>query len=180
MPYICQTALTELPILCDTLAGCLVPPVVLLLTGNLGTGKTTFMQFLGQSLGIKEQITSPTFTLIDEYYSGSIPLYHIDLYRLAPDAVADLHLELYWQGQEFPPGITAIEWSERLTIVPSSFIQVQIEQTKIEDQRLFTWHSQGEDAKTMLDNFWQALPDRLKQCKLSDTIGEGDEGRNSI
>ena len=56
---------------------------VILLEGNLGTGKTTLVQGIGIGLGITETIDSPTFTLINEYFSGKIPLYHFDLYRLS-------------------------------------------------------------------------------------------------
>ncbi len=126
---------------------CVVPPLVLLLQGNLGAGKTTFVQSLGKSLGIREQISSPTFTLIDEYYSGKFPLYHIDLYRLEPIAIPELHLELYWQDrQEFEPGIVAIEWSEKLPQLPPQFITVTFHLTKQEDTRLLTWTAQGEEA----------------------------------
>jgi tRNA threonylcarbamoyladenosine biosynthesis protein TsaE len=93
-------------------------PTVLLLHGDLGSGKTAFVQALGTALGIAEPITSPTFALIHEYPEGRIPLYHIDLYRLEPTQVPALHLELYWQGREFPPGVVAIEWAERLNPIP--------------------------------------------------------------
>ncbi len=162
MPHICQVDLTDLPLLCNVFATHLVPNTVILLVGNLGAGKTTFMQFLGKSLGVKEQITSPTFTLIDEYFSGRLPLYHIDLYRLEPADVTELHLELYWQGVEFEPGIVAIEWSERLLILPSSFIKIKISHTNKEDERLITWETKGENVKLLLTNFWQDLPDRIK------------------
>ncbi len=162
MPHICQVALTDLPLLCNLFAGHLVPNTVILLFGNLGAGKTTFMQFLGKSLGVKEQITSPTFTLIDEYYSGRLPLYHIDLYRLEPAHVSALHLELYWQGVEFEPGIVAIEWSERLLVLPPSFIAIKISHTNKEDERIITWETRDENVKLLITNFWQALPDRIK------------------
>ncbi len=162
MSYICQVSLTDLSLLSDRLATYLLPLTVLLLEGNLGAGKTTFMQFLGRSLGIKEQITSPTFTLIDEYYSGRLPLYHIDLYRLEPSAIKDLHLELYWQGEEFAPGITAIEWSEKLLTPPPVFIRINFCHTNQEDERRLTWKSQGENARMILENFWHSLPERIK------------------
>lgn len=135
-----------------------MPPIVFLLQGNLGAGKTTFVQALGRSLGIKEQITSPTFTLIDEYYSGKFPLYHIDLYRLEPIAIPELHLELYWQDRaEFTPGVVAIEWSEKLPHLPPQFIAIAFSPTETEDTRLLTWSAQGEQAVSVLDHFWQRL-----------------------
>jgi tRNA threonylcarbamoyladenosine biosynthesis protein TsaE len=97
---------------------------VILLEGDLGSGKTTLVQGIGKGLEIAEPIVSPTFTLINEYNSGRLPLYHLDLYRLAPAEIADLHLEIYWEGIELPLGIVAIEWSERLTEKPPSYLQL--------------------------------------------------------
>lgn len=94
---------------------------VLLLEGDLGSGKTTLVKGLGTGLGIEETIDSPTFTLINEYLGGRVPLYHIDLYRLeTPQAVSGLQLESYWEGIEAEPGIMAIEWAERLPYRPES------------------------------------------------------------
>ncbi|MEY2985506.1 MAG: tRNA threonylcarbamoyladenosine biosynthesis protein TsaE, partial [Cyanobacteriota bacterium] len=64
-----------------------LPGSVVLLQGNLGAGKTSLVQGIGLGLGIDEPIVSPTFTLINEYYDGRVPLYHLDLYRLAPEEV---------------------------------------------------------------------------------------------
>ncbi len=91
---------------------------VLLLEGDLGSGKTTLVKGLGQGLGIPEEIDSPTFTLINEYLQGRIPLYHVDLYRLSPAEVASLYLENYWEGLDYPLGVLAIEWAERLPALP--------------------------------------------------------------
>jgi tRNA threonylcarbamoyladenosine biosynthesis protein TsaE len=95
------------------------PGTVLLLQGNLGSGKTTLIQYLGRALGITDEIVSPTFTLANEYPEGRLPLYHLDLYRLEPAEVIALHPEHYWQEAEFPPGIVAIEWPERLLACPA-------------------------------------------------------------
>ncbi len=97
---------------------------VILLEGNLGTGKTTLVQGLGIGLGITETIDSPTFTLINEYFSGRIPLYHFDLYRLESSEIEALNLEIYWEGLEVPLGILAIEWAEKLVYYPPDFLQV--------------------------------------------------------
>ncbi len=99
---------------------------VLLLEGELGSGKTTLVQSIGQGLGINEPIVSPTFTLINEYDAGRLPLYHIDLYRLQPGETGPLYLDLYWQGIEVPLGIVAIEWPERLTKWPQDHLHIQI------------------------------------------------------
>lgn len=105
----------------------LTPNSVLLLSGNLGAGKTTLIQGLGEALGITEPIVSPTFTLINEYTEGRIPLYHIDLYRLPPEEIKHLYLENYWEGIEVEPGITAIEWSELLPSLPKKYLQINLE-----------------------------------------------------
>ncbi|PSR17946.1 tRNA (adenosine(37)-N6)-threonylcarbamoyltransferase complex ATPase subunit type 1 TsaE [filamentous cyanobacterium CCP3] len=108
--------------------GQLCPPgTVLLLSGDLGSGKTTLVQGIGACLGIAEPISSPTFTLINEYLEGRIPLYHVDLYRLEPEQVSSLELENYWGGAETAPGLLAIEWSERMLEPPPSAICLRLE-----------------------------------------------------
>lgn len=99
---------------------------IILLEGNLGSGKTTFMQAFGRALGISSTITSPTFTLIDEYNEGRLTLYHIDLYRLEPSQVPDLHLEEYWRGEDFPLGVVAIEWASKLHTIPTDHIKIDL------------------------------------------------------
>ncbi len=100
---------------------------VLLLHGDLGAGKTSLTQGIGAGLGIDDAIVSPTFTLIVEYDDGRIPLYHFDLYRLEPSGAAQLQPELYWEGLEFEPGLTAIEWAERLPYLPVEWIAITLE-----------------------------------------------------
>ncbi|BAZ43525.1 putative ATP binding protein [Chondrocystis sp. NIES-4102] len=99
---------------------------VILLSGDLGAGKTTIVQGIGQGLMISDLIVSPTFTLINEYLNGRIPLYHFDLYRLEPSQVDSLYPEIYWEGIEVSPGITAIEWSQRLVIKPPSYLTIDL------------------------------------------------------
>jgi tRNA threonylcarbamoyladenosine biosynthesis protein TsaE len=112
-----------------TLGRSLPPNSIILLLGDLGAGKTTFVQGLAEGLGIDEPILSPTFTLINEYTEGRIPLYHLDLYRLQPSQVAELYPETYWEGVEVTPGITAIEWAQRLPEKPPAYLEVQLEYT---------------------------------------------------
>ncbi len=99
---------------------------VILLSGNLGAGKTTLVQGMGRGLGISESIVSPTFTLINEYIDGRLPLYHLDLYRLEPHQVDSIYPEIYWEGIEVDPGITAIEWCQRLVMKPSSYLEIDL------------------------------------------------------
>jgi tRNA threonylcarbamoyladenosine biosynthesis protein TsaE len=99
---------------------------VILLTGELGSGKTTLVQGIGEGLGIQDPIISPTFSIINEYTEGRIPLYHLDLYRLEQKEVQALNLESYWEGIEVTPGITAIEWSERMPYMPKSYLNITL------------------------------------------------------
>lgn len=117
---------------------------VLLLQGNLGAGKTTFVQGLAAGLDISESIESPTFTLINEYTTGRIPLYHLDLYRLDHSEIEDLNLEQYWEGIEVEPGIVAIEWADRLPYKPESYLQIELTYTEIGD-RIATLLNVGQD-----------------------------------
>jgi tRNA threonylcarbamoyladenosine biosynthesis protein TsaE len=102
-------------------AGCVV-----LLTGDLGSGKTCLVQGMGEGLGIQDAIDSPTFTLINEYVGGRLPLYHFDLYRLETSDIASLYPETYWEGVDVEPGIVAIEWAERLPYKPENYLQMEL------------------------------------------------------
>jgi tRNA threonylcarbamoyladenosine biosynthesis protein TsaE len=99
---------------------------VILLTGDLGSGKTTLVQGLAQGMEIVDSIVSPTFTIINEYFSGRLPLYHLDLYRLTAAEVDDLQLESYWLGLETELGIVAIEWAERLSYLPDNYLRIEL------------------------------------------------------
>jgi tRNA threonylcarbamoyladenosine biosynthesis protein TsaE len=102
---------------------------VLLLEGDLGSGKTTLVQGLGEGLGLQDTVDSPTFTLVQEYFGGRVPLYHLDLYRLGAEQTASLHPEIYWEGVEVEPGIVAIEWADRLPYRPPSYLQINLSYT---------------------------------------------------
>ncbi len=96
---------------------------VLLLKGDLGAGKTAFVRGLAEGLGINpEEVSSPTFTLIQEYRGGRLPLHHVDLYRLKPVEVDDLGLE----DLTLEEGVTAIEWPDRLPRALDNAIVVTI------------------------------------------------------
>jgi tRNA threonylcarbamoyladenosine biosynthesis protein TsaE len=109
-----------------TLSASLTAGTVLLLVGDLGSGKTSLVQGLAAGLGITEAVTSPTFTIVNEYLQGAIPLYHLDLYRLTPPEVAKLQIERYWDPWEVEPGIVAIEWPERLIHQPDRYWQIDL------------------------------------------------------
>lgn len=132
---------TELQALAQSWGETLPAGTTILLNGDLGSGKTTFVQSLGLGLGITEPIVSPTFTLIQEYFEGRISLYHFDLYRLSEPEIIALHPELYWQGEEFPLGLMAIEWPKTLTqvlAIPGPVIEIELAIID-EGQRSLAW-----------------------------------------
>ena len=98
--------------LAQELAAGLGPGAVVLLSGDLGAGKTAFVRGLALGLGIDPQeVSSPTFTLVHEYRGGRLTLYHADLYRVEGAATDDLGLE----EMGVRDGVLAVEWAERLT-----------------------------------------------------------------
>jgi tRNA threonylcarbamoyladenosine biosynthesis protein TsaE len=106
------------------LAKTLAPGAVVLLSGDLGAGKTAFVRGIAEGLGVNPaDVTSPTFTLIQEYRSGRVPLYHVDLYRLQPIEVDDLGLDEMTSGG----GVTAIEWPDRLPRPFDEAVHVRID-----------------------------------------------------
>lgn len=134
--------------------GQLLPPnSILLLEGNLGAGKTTFVQGLATGLDIHESVESPTFTLINEYKTGRIPLYHLDLYRLESSEIVDLNLEQYWEGIEVEAGIVAIEWADRLPYKPEVYLKIELIYTE-NGERILTIFNKGQDDFSLdLDRF---------------------------
>jgi tRNA threonylcarbamoyladenosine biosynthesis protein TsaE len=106
------------------LAADLKAGAVLLLSGNLGSGKTAFVRGLAEGLGIHpSEVSSPTFTLVHEYRGGALTLYHVDLYRLDRAATEDLGLEELGVAD----GVLAIEWPDRLTHALDGARRVSIE-----------------------------------------------------
>ena len=105
---------------------------VILLMGELGSGKTTLVQGLARGMQIEDPIVSPTFTIINEYFSGRLPLYHLDLYRLDSAEVVELNLDSYWLGIESELGIMAIEWAERLPYLPPEYLQIELSYDRTE------------------------------------------------
>jgi tRNA threonylcarbamoyladenosine biosynthesis protein TsaE len=105
------------------LAGALGPGDIVLLSGALGAGKTAFVRGLAEGLGANpDDVSSPTFTLIQEYRGWRATLYHVDLYRLDPKEVDDLGLEELMEQE----AIMALEWPERLPRPIAGAIEVLI------------------------------------------------------
>ena len=124
----------------ERLGASLTPGSVVLLYGDLGAGKTAFVRGLARGIGADPaDVTSPTFTIVQEYAGPGLTLYHVDLYRLEEREVEDLGLEELVLGD----GVVAIEWAERWRERPDDVIEVRIEHTgqdersvRIADRRL--------------------------------------------
>ncbi len=108
------------------------------LSGGLGAGKTVIAKGIAQGLGIVDEITSPTFTLL-EIYDGPVPFYHFDLYRIEDDREYDqLNFEEYWEGA----GVSVIEWSERAANrLPETAIHISIEYLSENERKITIEHS---------------------------------------
>ena len=115
------------------LAATLGPGARVLLYGELGAGKTAFVRGLAAGLGIDpDEVSSPTFTLVQEYRAGGLPLIHVDLYRLASSEVDDLGLDAL-----AAEGVLAIEWAERMPRPDTGAIEVRLDHAG-DDQRRIT------------------------------------------
>jgi len=114
------------------LAGTLGPGDVVAVYGQLGSGKTVFCQGLAAGLGVKDRVTSPTYTLISEYV-GRVPFFHFDVYRLeSSDEMYDLGFDEYFYGC----GVTAIEWADRIEeLLPAGHLRVRIDRDADADRR---------------------------------------------
>jgi tRNA threonylcarbamoyladenosine biosynthesis protein TsaE len=105
------------------LAADLTAGATVLLSGDLGSGKTAFVKGLAEGLGVAaSEVTSPTFTLVHEYRGGRLPLIHVDLYRLENVDLDELGLDSDLAAE----GVVAIEWSERLTRAIEDAVRVEI------------------------------------------------------
>ena len=133
MPERVTTSEAETAAVARELSRSLVAGDVVLLSGNLGAGKTAFVRGLAEGLGVDpEDVSSPTFTLLHEYRGAQLTLFHADLYRLDHAATEDLGLG------ELQRGVLAIEWPDRLTHTLSGARLVSIEILD-GDERRITW-----------------------------------------
>ena len=106
------------------LASRLAPGDVIAYFGDLGAGKTAFTRGLAQGLGITAPVTSPTYTIVNEYLSGRIPLFHFDMYRLSS---SDELFDIGWEDYLSRGGVCAVEWSENVEDARQDAIRVTIE-----------------------------------------------------
>ena len=105
------------------LAQYLLPGDVLAYTGDLGAGKTAFTRGLAAGLGITDRVTSPTYTVVNEYLSGRLPLFHFDMYRLHS---ADELFDIGWEDYLTRGGVCAVEWSENVEEALEDPIRVEL------------------------------------------------------
>lgn len=139
-------------LLANKLASALKKGDVLTLDGDLGAGKTTFVQGLGRGLGIKGNINSPTFNILKCYFNGKLPLYHIDSYRLEDHVNTDIGLEEVIEGD----GIAVIEWPKFIQEMIFEPLEVSI---KIVSEKEREISFQSDYIK------YQRVFDRLKEIK---------------
>ena len=115
------------------LGAVLQPGTVLAYEGDLGAGKTAFTRGLARGLGATEQVTSPTYTIVNEYLSGRLPLFHFDMYRLRS---ADDLWDIGWEDYLDRNGVCAVEWSENVREALEAPVTVRIEKLGEEARRI--------------------------------------------
>ena len=135
----------ETRILGAALAPTLLPGDVLSLSGDLGAGKTVFVQGLATALGVTDRVTSPTFTILHEY-DGRYPIMHLDVYRLDSfQEIIDLGFEEYFD----PRAVVLIEWGEAVEqLLPRRHLRIELrrsEDIEADDDRLVVFKPRGED-----------------------------------
>ena len=132
----CSNSAEETEALGAELAVRLRPGDVVAYTGDLGAGKTAFTRGIAQGLGIPEGVTSPTFTIVNEYEGGRLPLFHFDLYRLGdPEELFDIG----WEDYLARGGVCAVEWSENVAdALEDEPIRVDIRRGEHDGQRVIS------------------------------------------
>ena len=103
--------------------------------GDLGAGKTAFTRGIAAGLGVKEPVTSPTYTIVNEYLSGKLPLFHFDMYRLSS---SDELFDIGWEDYLARGGVCAVEWSENVEDALTGAIRITIEKDADDPDRFET------------------------------------------
>ena len=120
----------------EKLAARLSPGDIIAFSGDLGSGKTAFTRGLAKGLGIEERVTSPTFTIVNEYEGGRLPLFHFDMYRLGS---SDELFDIGWEDYLARGGVCAVEWSEIVDdALEGGVIRVDIRRGAEDSQRIIT------------------------------------------
>ncbi|NBI09440.1 tRNA (adenosine(37)-N6)-threonylcarbamoyltransferase complex ATPase subunit type 1 TsaE [Colidextribacter sp. OB.20] len=114
----------------------LAPGTVIAFTGDLGAGKTAFTRGLARGLGVPDRVTSPTFTIVNEYEGGRLPLFHFDMYRLSS---SDELFDIGWEDYLARGGVCAVEWSENVSdAMEEGTVSVDIRRGGADSQRVIT------------------------------------------
>ena len=114
----------------------LAPGTVIAFTGDLGAGKTAFTRGLARGLGVPDRVTSPTFTIVNEYEGGRLPLFHFDMYRLSS---SDELFDIGWEDYLARGGVCAVEWSENVAeAIEPDAVRVFIARGDGDDDRVIT------------------------------------------
>lgn len=132
------------------LAEVLAPGMVVALVGTLGAGKTRLVQAVAAALGHpRDDVTSPTFVLVNEYLAGWMPVYHFDTYRLRDeDEFLELGPEEYFVGQ----GVTFVEWADRFEqLLPACYLKIEIAPVGA-TEREFTISAVGRGYEAVVEN----------------------------
>mgnify|MGYP001049331832 FL=1 len=109
---------------------------VVAFTGDLGAGKTAFVSGMARALGVEERVTSPTFTIVNEYEGGRLPLFHFDMYRLGG---ADELFHIGWEDYLARNGVCAVEWSENVAeAIEPDAVRVSILRGEGDNDRIIT------------------------------------------
>ncbi len=124
----------------EALAKSLQPGTILAYRGDLGAGKTAFTRGLARGLGCKETVTSPTYTIVNEYLGGRLPLFHFDMYRLAS---SDDLWDIGWEDYLDREGVCAVEWSENVQDAMEGAITVTIEKLGENTRQIIIEGGQG-------------------------------------
>lgn len=107
---------------------------VVAFTGDLGAGKTAFVSGMAEALGVEDRVTSPTFTIVNEYEGGRLPLFHFDMYRLGS---ADELFHIGWEDYLARNGVCAVEWSENVAdAIEGDAIRVSITRGEGDNDRI--------------------------------------------
>ena len=132
----------------EALGKILTPGTVIAYRGGLGVGKTAFTRGLARGLGVPDRVTSPTFTIVNEYEGGRLPLFHFDMYRLGS---SEELFDIGWEDYLARGGVCAVEWSENVDdALEGDVIRVDIRRGDREDQRRITV-SNGPDLEDQAD-----------------------------
>ncbi len=116
------------------LADALTEGRVVAFTGDLGAGKTAFVSGMAEALGVEDRVTSPTFTIVNEYEGGRLPLFHFDMYRLGS---ADELFHIGWEDYLARNGVCAVEWSENVAeAIEPDAIRVSIRRGEDDNSRV--------------------------------------------